>query len=77
MPVSVSGVTTAPSEMPTITKHGRASRSGTFIGRPASAATATASIEPETRPAGKADQTKRDAADRRDQQRFGNLEDVA
>ena len=27
--------------------------SGTFMGRPASAATATASIEPETRPPGK------------------------
>ncbi len=52
IPSSVSGVTTAPSNMPTSTKHNRASTCGTFIGRPMSATTATASIEPETRPAG-------------------------
>jgi hypothetical protein len=39
--------------MPTSTKQIRASASGTCMGRPASAATATASIEPATSPAGK------------------------
>src|SRR5262245_9190076 len=52
-PLSVSGVTTAPSRMPTRTKHRRASGSGICIGRPASAANATVNIEPETRPPGK------------------------
>ena len=53
MPWSVAGVTTAPRSMPMITKQTRASGSGIFIGRPTSAATATASIAPVTRPAGK------------------------
>jgi hypothetical protein len=52
MPRSVSGVTTAPSRIPISTKHTRASGIGIFIGRPASAATAVASMEPDTRPAG-------------------------
>ena len=53
IPFSVSGVTTAPSRIPTSTKHSRAIGTGIFMGRPASAATATASIEPETNPPGK------------------------
>src|SRR4029453_2832970 len=52
-PLSVAGVTPAPSRMPTSTKHRRASGSGICMGRPASAATATVNIEPETRPPGK------------------------
>src|SRR6185312_4062474 len=51
-PLSVSGVTTVPSTMPMATKHSRARPNGTFMGRPNSAATATASTEPETSPAG-------------------------
>ena len=47
MPCSMAGVTTAPSEMPITTKIARASDAGTSIGRPASAAIATASTEPE------------------------------
>ncbi len=47
MPCSVSGVTTEPSEMPISTKMTRVSQSGIFIGRRASAATATAMIAPE------------------------------
>ena len=53
IPLSVSGVTTAPSRIPTRTKHTRAIGTGIFMGRPASAAIATASIEPETSPPGK------------------------
>ena len=53
IPLSVSGVTTAPSRIPTSTKHKRATDSGIFTAQPASAATATVSIEPETRPPGK------------------------
>ncbi len=52
-PLSVSGVTTAPRRMPTMMKHGRARLAGIVTGRPASAATATVSIEPETNPPGK------------------------
>jgi len=52
IPVSVSGVTTAPSSMPISMKHRRASHSGILVGRPASAAHATASTDPETSPAG-------------------------
>ncbi len=52
MPRSVAGVTTAPNRMPISTKHTRASDSGTFVGRPISAAAAVTSIEPDTRPAG-------------------------
>src|SRR6185436_4891823 len=52
-PLMVAGVTTAPSEMPTSTEIVRDNATGTVTGRPASAATATASSEPMTRPAGK------------------------
>ena len=52
MPARVSGVTTAPSSMPISTKQIRASHSGTRVGRRNRAAVATASTEPETRPAG-------------------------
>src|SRR5262245_12977708 len=52
-PLIVAGVTTAPSEMPTSTEIARDNATGTVTGRPASAATATASSEPMTRPAGK------------------------
>ena len=53
MPLTISGVTTAPSITPTSTKEARAIGSVTVIGRPMSAAQATASIDPVTRPAGK------------------------
>src|SRR5438067_394723 len=53
IPWSVSGVTTAPSRMPTRTKHTRASGIGTRTGRPANAATATKSMDPDTSPPGK------------------------
>src|SRR5258708_35219344 len=52
-PLSVSGVTTAPSRIPTRTKHRRASGGGTFTALPPSAATATINIEPQTSPPGK------------------------
>ena len=52
MPFSVAGVTTAPSEMPISTSRMRIGSSGISIGRPASAAAATARIEPERYPAG-------------------------
>ena len=52
MPCSVSGVTTAPSEMPISTRRTRISGVGISIGRPASAAPATARIEPDRKPAG-------------------------
>ena len=52
-PLSVSGVTTAPKRMPTMMKHGRARLTGIVMGRPASAAMATVSMEPETNPPGK------------------------
>ena len=47
MPVSVSGVTTPPSVMPSKTKIARMSGTGTVIGRPHSAAIETAKIEPD------------------------------
>ena len=53
MPLTISGVTTAPSITPTSTNEARAIGSVTVIGRPISAAQATASIDPVTRPAGK------------------------
>ena len=53
IPLSVSGVTTAPSRIPTSTKQRRASDAGIFTGRPASAAIATVNIEPATSPPGK------------------------
>ena len=52
MPCSVSGVTTAPSEMPISTRRTRSSGVGISIGRPASEAAATANIEPDRKPAG-------------------------
>ena len=52
MPRSISGFTTDPSRMPTSTKDTRATGGGTSMGRPLTPATATASIEPDTRPAG-------------------------
>ena len=52
MPWSVSGVTIAPSRMPTSTKQTRWNDLGTRIGRPASAAIDTTSTEPDIRPAG-------------------------
>src|SRR3954469_9725339 len=55
-PLSVSGDTTAPSEMPTTTEMTRASSTGICTGRPPSAAVATPSSEPVTRPAGKPNQ---------------------
>ena len=48
MPCSVSGVTTAPSEMPISTKMARVSSGGISSGRPASAAAATSRIEPDS-----------------------------
>ena len=47
MPCSVSGVTTAPSEMPISTNSTRISGVGISIGRPASEAAATAMIAPD------------------------------
>src|SRR3954468_21973934 len=58
-PFSVSGLTTAPSEMPTSTEITRASGAGTVTGCPASAALATPSSEPVTSPAGKPSQVSR------------------
>ena len=55
-PLSVSGVTTAPSEMPTTTEMTRDSGTGICTGLPNSAAVATPSSEPVTRPAGKPSQ---------------------
>src|SRR5215212_10116994 len=55
-PWSVSGDTTAPSEIPTTTEMTRASGTGMCTGRPHSAAVATPSSEPVTRPAGKPSQ---------------------
>ena len=52
IPCSVSGVTTAPKSIPISTKQTRASGNGTRTGRPASAATATASMDPDTNPPG-------------------------
>jgi hypothetical protein len=52
-PLKVSGLTAAPREIPTSTEITRDSGAGTVIGRPASAATATASNEPMTNPAGR------------------------
>ena len=52
MPCSVSGVTTEPSEMPISTSRMRIIAVGISIGRPASAAPATARIEPDRKPAG-------------------------
>ena len=52
MPLSVAGVTTAPSEMPISTSSTRTSGVGISIGRPASEAAATARIEPDKKPAG-------------------------
>ena len=72
---NVSGVTIAPSSMPISTKHMRATVDGTRIGRPASAAMATASTEPETSPAGMCEKRERDAAGSRGQQRLGGLQD--
>jgi len=51
-PRNVSGVTTAPSRMPMITAQNLASASGSLTGRPASAAPATATTEPDTSAAG-------------------------
>ena len=47
MPLSVAGVTTAPSEMPISTSRTRIIGSGISSGRPASAAAATIRIEPD------------------------------
>src|SRR5258707_1445021 len=55
-PLSVSGVTTAPSEIPTTTEMTRDSGTGICTGRPHSAAVATPSSEPVTRPAAKPNQ---------------------
>src|SRR6267378_4468046 len=55
-PLSVSGDTTAPSEIPTTTEMTRDSGTGICTGRPHSAAVATPSNEPMTRPAGKPSQ---------------------
>jgi hypothetical protein len=52
-PCNVSGVTAAPSDMPTRTKIARDSGAGTMTGRPTRAAAATATNEPVTSPAGK------------------------
>ena len=52
-PFNVSGVATAPSEMPTSTEMTRDNGAGTISGRPASAAAATDSSDPEISPAGK------------------------
>src|SRR5436190_2209351 len=55
-PLSVSGDTTAPSEIPTTTEMTRDSDTGICTGRPHSAAVATPSNEPVTKPAGKPSQ---------------------
>ena len=47
MPRSISGVITEPSEMPSSTKIVRITDSGISIGRPASAAAATARMAPD------------------------------
>ena len=47
MPLSVAGVTTAPSEMPISTSRIRIGSVGISIGRPASEAAATMRIEPD------------------------------
>src|SRR6516162_5332061 len=52
IPCKVSGVTTAPSRMPITTNATCASGTGIVIGRPSNAATAVASIDPDTKPAG-------------------------
>ena len=52
IPCNVSGVTTAPSDMPISTKMARINNVGISIGRPASDAPATARIEPDSQPAG-------------------------
>src|SRR5450631_437614 len=52
MPLSVAGVTTAPSEIPISTRRMRIGSVGIVIGRPASEAQATARIEPDSQPAG-------------------------
>src|SRR5262245_9568972 len=52
MPCKVSGVTTAPSDMPMSTNIARISSVGTDIDRPARAAPATARMEPDSQPAG-------------------------
>src|SRR5262249_24072582 len=52
MPCKVSGVTTAPSDMPMSTNIARISGVGTNIGRAARAAPATARMEPDNQPAG-------------------------
>ena len=73
-PLSVSGVTTAPSEMPTRTEITRDSGTGTCIGRPNSAAGATASSEPVTSPAGKPSAVRTHPAGRGDRQRLGRAQ---
>jgi len=52
MPCNVSGVTTAPSDIPIRMKIARIKDVGTCIGRPANDAPATARIEPDSQPAG-------------------------
>src|SRR5262245_8494825 len=52
IPCSVSGVTTAPSDVPISTKIAHISSVGISIGRPAIAEPATARIEPDSQPAG-------------------------
>ena len=52
MPCSVSGVTTAPSEMPMTTKIERVSSVGISSGRPAKAAADAVKIAPDSQPAG-------------------------
>ena len=52
MPRSVSGVTTVPSEIPIARQNTRASQLGIPNGGPTSEATATAAIDPDTKPAG-------------------------
>jgi hypothetical protein len=58
MPCNVSGVTTAPSEMPISTKIARINNVGISIGRPISEAPATANIEPDSQPAGTPERPK-------------------
>ena len=58
-PFSVSGVTTAPSEIPTMTEMMRDNGAGMSTGRPHNAAVATPSNEPVTRPAGNPAQVRR------------------
>ena len=52
MPCKVSGVTAAPSDMPMSMNIARINSVGMNIGRPATAAPATAKIEPDSQPAG-------------------------